>query len=296
MIDIIYRFAPDYRLQRPTPKTPTEARLRLEEGNRLFAELIEAEERGQAHEPRVIPFDLRDLGISEVEGVAPGQSPFAAVLGCSDARAPTELIFSQGCNDLFVVRVAGNVLGNECLGSLDYAVQHLRASLKLLVVMGHSHCGALAAAVDSFIDPTKYLAMAANHALRTLVDRLMVPVRASAQGLEAVWGNDVSKRPGFRAALIETSVFQNAALAAYTLDKEAHEHGGTGFEVVFGVYDLVHRRVGLPSSQSSSPDGWDWGLATPPASMPDFIRLSKQVAASNLVRSLLSPDGNRSNP
>jgi carbonic anhydrase len=288
MIDIIYRFEPDYRLTRPAPKTPTDARIRLEEGNRLFAELIEAEERGQHHEPRIIPFDLRDLGISEVEGMAPGQAPFAAVLGCSDARAPTELIFSQGCNDLFVVRVAGNVLGNECLGSLDYAVQHLRASLKLLVVMGHSHCGALAAAVDSFIDPTKYLSMAANHALRTLVDRLMVPVRAASKGLESIWGDDVAKMPGYRAALVEASVFQNAALTAFTLDKEAHEHGGTGFEVVFGVYDLVHRRVGVPSSQSTSTDGWDWGLATPPASMFDFIRLSQRVAASQMVRSLLT--------
>ena len=58
------------------------------------------------------------------------QEPFAAVLGCADARVPVEIVFGQGFNDLFVVRVAGNVLGDECLGSLDFAVSNLAAGLK----------------------------------------------------------------------------------------------------------------------------------------------------------------------
>ena len=84
---------------------------------------------------------------------APKQRPFAAVLGCSDARARIELIFNEGPNDLFVVRVAGNGLGNDVLGSLRYAIDHLRGSLRLVVVLGHSGCGAMSAAVDSFLEP-----------------------------------------------------------------------------------------------------------------------------------------------
>ena len=76
-----------------------------------------------------------------------------AVLGCSDARVPIELIFKEGPNDLFVVRVAGNGLGSEVLGSLKYAVEHLGGSLRIIVVLGHSGCGAVSEAVDAFLEP-----------------------------------------------------------------------------------------------------------------------------------------------
>ena len=72
-----------------------------------------------------------------------GQHPFAAVLACSDSRVPVELIFDCGIGDIFVVRVAGNVLGNSELGSLEYAVDHLGVSLVL--VLGHTKCGAVKA-------------------------------------------------------------------------------------------------------------------------------------------------------
>ena len=116
MIDIIYRFVPEFRHEQPAPADAEEARHRLEAGNRAFAELLTAAPGGKVGEPRIIPFDLRELGIAEDAGEAPAQAPFALVLGCSDARVPTELIFSQACNDLFVVRVAGNVLGNRWYG------------------------------------------------------------------------------------------------------------------------------------------------------------------------------------
>ena len=72
----------------------------------------------------IIAFDPRAFGWGVGNGGAPVQAPFAAVLGCADARVPTEMVFSKGCNELFVVRVAGNVLGQECVGSLRYAVSH----------------------------------------------------------------------------------------------------------------------------------------------------------------------------
>ena len=72
---------------------------------------------------------------------------------------PIELIFNEGPNDLFVIRVAGNGLGTDVLGSLKYAVDNLSGSLKLIVVLGHSGCGALTAAVDVFLNPENYLSL-----------------------------------------------------------------------------------------------------------------------------------------
>ncbi|MFN7923138.1 MAG: carbonic anhydrase [Bryobacteraceae bacterium] len=77
--------------------------------------------------------------------VAKGQKPHAIVVSCSDSRVPPEIVFDQGLGDLFVVRVAGHVVGEKELGSIEYAAEHLNAPL--IVVMGHQRCGALQAAV-----------------------------------------------------------------------------------------------------------------------------------------------------
>lgn len=75
------------------------------------------------------------------------QHPFAVILGCSDARVPVELVFDQGIGDLFVVRVAGNTVGDLVVGSIEYAVDHL--GVPLVVVLGHEGCGAVKAAIES---------------------------------------------------------------------------------------------------------------------------------------------------
>ncbi|MCX7992813.1 MAG: hypothetical protein N2651_03990 [Fimbriimonadales bacterium] len=75
-----------------------------------------------------------------------GQKPFAVVVACADSRVPPELIFNQGLGQLFVVRVAGNIVNEENLASIEYAVEHLKTPL--IVVLGHSHCGAVKAAVS----------------------------------------------------------------------------------------------------------------------------------------------------
>lgn len=77
--------------------------------------------------------------------VAAGQHPIAIIVGCSDSRVPPEIVFDQGLGDLFVVRVAGNIVDDHALGSIEYAVEHLHVSL--IVVLGHDRCGAVAAAV-----------------------------------------------------------------------------------------------------------------------------------------------------
>lgn len=86
-------------------------------------------------------------GLSRVESTAKnGQAPFAAVLSCADSRVPVETVFDRGVGDLFVVRVAGNVADSGTLASIEYAAEHLHTPL--VVVMGHTQCGAVKAAVD----------------------------------------------------------------------------------------------------------------------------------------------------
>ncbi len=103
-----------------------------------------------------------------------GQKPFALVLGCADSRVPPELIFDQGLGDLFVVRVAGNILDDVVLGSVEYAALHL--DVELVVVLGHASCGAVTATVQDtateghlpFIAEAIAPALAAGRAAGTL--------------------------------------------------------------------------------------------------------------------------------
>lgn len=284
MFELVYRFDPTGRHTPDPPADPAEARRRLEDGNREFA--VDQDPRAAEPARRVLHVDADDLGLPTADGKAPAQQPFAAVLGCSDARAPVEVVFGQGCNRLFVVRVAGNVLGSECLGSLDYAVSNLGDGLKLVVVLGHSRCGAVSAAVDSFLDPAHYLGFAPSHPLRAVVDRLMVPVRAAHQAVGRAWGHAAHDRPGYRDALIGVAVGLNAALTAATVRQELREHLGPDREVVYGVYDLVTRRVGvpigIPGDARFSP-----GLADPPADLSGFDQLGVAMATSPAVRELL---------
>jgi carbonic anhydrase len=86
--------------------------------------------------------------------LAESQAPFATILGCSDSRVPPEILFDQGLGDLFIVRVAGNVVGPETLGSMAYAFEHLRTPL--FVVLGHENCGAVRAALETKVRGVKH--------------------------------------------------------------------------------------------------------------------------------------------
>jgi carbonic anhydrase len=109
--------------------TPAAALERLKDGNRRFA---------------ANAMTRRDWS-AKVVATASGQFPFAAVLGCMDSRAPTEIVFDQGIGDVFGLRVAGNVVNDDELGSLEYAV---KVGAKLIVVLGHTDCGAVKGAID----------------------------------------------------------------------------------------------------------------------------------------------------
>ncbi len=131
--------------------TADEALQRLIEGNSRFRE-------GNAHFPTVCKETLADL--------AKGQHPYATILGCSDSRVPPELIFDADFGELFIVRVAGNVISPEVMGSMQYAGAHLHTPL--FVVLGHEGCGAVNAAVNSKHGDIEHLAR-----IQLLVDNIL---------------------------------------------------------------------------------------------------------------------------
>ena len=272
MIDIVFRIDPNNPPAARNIANAAQAREALEKGNEQFATLYQTDGDRRV----VIPLDAQALGISEVGGHPPKQTPFAAILGCADARVPIDLIFHQAVNDLFSVRVAGNVLGNECLGSIEYAAAHLE-SMRLLVVLGHSSCGPVTAAVDAYLRPSKYPSVASSQGLRSIVDRILLAVRAADMALEAEVGKDLRERPGYRNALVETAVVLNAALTAMTLKQELDR------DVNFGVYDLVNRRVGVPRAGQDK----NFGLFDPPPDLPAARELAVAVAGSRFVKSSL---------
>lgn len=265
------------------PRDVKEAIARLENGNREFA-------RQLAHIadpliPNVLTFEIGELALPRADGKAQVQQPFAAFLACSDARVPTEIVLGQASNSVFVVRVAGNVLGAECLGSMDYAVTHLGDSLKVLAVLGHSGCGAVTAAVDAFLSPSQYLSVASSHPIRAVVDRIFVAAQAAAMALAEANGWDVISKTGYRLALIEMTVALNAALTAATLKREFRDKLGPNREVVFGVYNLTTGRVKLPLSADGDVA---IRLAPPPPDAASFDRLAVLLATSDAIRGLLS--------
>lgn len=285
-VEITYRYDTDHRITRARPSDADEACLRLDEGNRAFAALFDSLVSGSGTARRVITVDSRDLGILPGDHGPPKQRPYAAVLGCSDARVPIELIFNEGPNDLFVVRVAGNGLGSEVLGSLRYAADHLGDSLKLVVVLGHSGCGAVSAAVDTFLSPAAYISLAPNHALRGILDRLLIVVHTSATRIQAILGPEVTRCPGYRDALVEASVVLNAALTAYTVEKELGSAGQGGLQATYGVYLLSTRQIWAPRSGSTECAG----LARCPVDVTDFAALAEAVARSDRFTKLLEED------
>jgi len=104
-----------------------------------------------------------------------GQEPFAVILGCSDSRVPAEIVFDQGLGDLFVIRVAGNIVAPSQVGSVEFAVEQF--DTRLVVVLGHSQCGAVCATVEQLQRPSG----AQSRNIRSIVDR----IRPSVEGLLA---------------------------------------------------------------------------------------------------------------
>ncbi|HKJ22768.1 MAG TPA: carbonic anhydrase [Gammaproteobacteria bacterium] len=135
-----------------------EALERLREGNRRFVSGI----RGGA----------AALNSSRPPALVKEQLPFAIILGCSDARVPAELVFDQGLGDLFVIRVAGNIVAPSQVGSVEFAASQY--GTRLVVVLGHSQCGAVLATIDELQRPAENQ----SRNLRSIVDRVRPSVEA----------------------------------------------------------------------------------------------------------------------
>jgi carbonic anhydrase len=259
------------------PDTPAAAIAALMEGNRAFTQLLAETGDGA---PAIIHIPVEDLALG-LPGIAPLQQPFAAFLGCADARAPVELIFGQPANNLFVVRVAGNALGETALGSLNFAVERL-GTVRLLCVLGHTGCGAVGAAVDAYLSPATYLGVAANLPLQAVVSPLMAPVRGAAEALRRAAGDDVADRPGYRAALVDLTGTLHAALEAAVLRRAFHSRMSDTLDAVYGVYNLATRRVGRPNPTADG-DDWQPGLFGPPDEEAGFARLADTLARSPFI-------------
>jgi carbonic anhydrase len=139
--------------ERSPPLTPDQVLAKLLAGNKRFV-------KGEAVNPRRNPADFAKL--------AEGQNPLAVIVGCADSRVSPELLFDQGVGDLFVVRVAGNVIsgaGAIVKGSIEYAIAEL--NVPLVMVLGHSNCGAVKAAVKH-IDANDALPGAINELVKTI--------------------------------------------------------------------------------------------------------------------------------
>lgn len=136
-----------------------QALARLREGNVRFASDVRSQDLDSS------PSRRREL--------AAGQTPFAIILGCSDSRVPAELVFDQGLGDLFVIRVAGNIVAPSQVGSVEFAAE--RYGTPLVVVLGHSECGAILATLEEMGRSTTEQ----SRNLRSIVDR----IRPSIEGL-----------------------------------------------------------------------------------------------------------------
>lgn len=176
---------------------------RLRDGNRRFVNDEVSEEALASREHKA--------------GAATPQKPFAIVLACSDSRVPTELIFDRGIGDLFVIRVAGNIVAPSQIGSIEYAANHF--GTHLVVVLGHSNCGAIIATL-------KELALKESHRspnLRAIVDRIR-------PALEPVLQED--------ADFDDEAVVSSCVRANVRASVEALQHGSLILEQLVDAGDL----------------------------------------------------------
>ena len=189
-----------------------EALERLREGNRRFVSEVR---NSDSQSNRTRRRELED-----------GQEPFAIILGCSDSRVPAEIVFDQGLGDLFVIRVAGNIVAPSQIGSVEFAAE--RFHTRLVVVLGHSQCGVIEATLEQLQRPTENQ----SKNLHSIVDR----VRPAVEGLlETALRNDPE-------ALLHQAVRSNVRASANQL-----RHGseiieqlihGNGLRVVGAEYSL----------------------------------------------------------
>lgn len=177
---------------------------RLQEGNQRFVNGLRSIETMMTHTKR--------------DELTEGQEPFAIILGCSDSRVPAEIVFDQGLGDLFVIRVAGNIVAPSQIGSVEFAASQFNT--RLVVVLGHSNCGAVCATVEELKRPNAEQ----SQNIKSIVDR----IRPSVEPFKAteLWDDEE--------ALIEQAVRANVRASANQL-----RHGSNILENLSESHDLL---------------------------------------------------------
>lgn len=193
--------------------TARDALERLRTGNQRFISEVRSSENNTIQARRL--------------EVAAGQEPFAIILGCSDSRVPAEIVFDQGLGDLFVIRVAGNIVASSQVGSVEFAAA--RYGPRLVVVLGHSQCGAIQATIEELQQATENQ----SRNLRSIVDR----VRPS---VEALLSTELRHDP---AALVQHAVRANIRASVNQLRNGSavleHLIQNNGLRVVGAEYSLA---------------------------------------------------------
>ena len=196
--------------------TPSEARQRLKEGNQRFVSGV-----------RSLDSVVKQM---QRQDFLKGQEPFAIILGCSDSRVPAEIIFDQSLGDLFVIRVAGNIVAPSQIGSIEFAAD--RFGTTLVVVLGHSMCGAVMATIEDLEDP--------NDEHSQNVQSIVGRIRPS---VEPLFGTELREQPD---KLLEASIRANILAATNNL-----RHGSAMLEnlVQAGKLEIVGAEYSLETGE-----------------------------------------------
>lgn len=283
--------------------------VRLRDGNETFAAFraecaaaAQDDREGRGHKCRLtfeFPLSKQELGLGE-SGQFPAQRPFAAVLGCADARVPAETLFGQTYNSLFVVRAAGNTLdvAGAATGSLAYALTHFveaheaagtpdgdpKLRMRLAVVLGHRNCGAVKAAVEAYqADP--WGATLPTDSLSSVLRPIFFPaVQVAAEAFDRVFGEGAARKPEHLVAMVELTVYLNAAWAAHDLNllvKAQPGHIKDKVRTCYGVFDVSDFRVrALPTrgyKYARSRRASDVILAKPPETSAELLALGLKI-------------------
>ncbi len=195
--------------------TAQEALIQLQEGNQRFVE-------GKS---------TRNTNYTQRRNeLVDGQTPFAIILGCSDSRVPTEIVFDQGLGDLFVIRIAGNIVAPSQIGSIEFAVETFQTPL--VVVLGHTGCGAVAATLNQIRQPQ---ASRSQH-LRSIVER----IRPAVEPLSEIWTDLAHEQ------LLERAIRSNVRMSVNQL-----RHGSSFLEKMYdsGSLWIVGAEYSLESGE-----------------------------------------------
>ncbi|MDX2038407.1 MAG: carbonic anhydrase [Isosphaeraceae bacterium] len=321
-IDFIYRYSPsapatmyraidDPTLQPGEPEWHCVAR-KLIEGNLQVVRYIRdcreaALGNPTRHGSQVIQLSDSDVLLEPRDANGfPIQLPLALVLGCVDARAPAEIIFGMDfINDVFNVRLAGNVVAEECMGSIEYALRNLvhdagspiawirgedgdpnyNKRMRLMISLGHEGCGAVSEAVRSFQASSSPKPVATG-SVAALLGHLYFPALImAAEALDEAMGQNLSREPEHFDDLARLVTYLNAAWGAHVMSERLRSVGGTASElvgVVYGVFDPRDMHVRAVPYCEGQPNLAASSFGRPPRDLEDLRAFARRLARASI--------------